>query len=253
MSTQSSFPGQMTEWNDFRRHDFTIDGVNAILVRPHEPAEGAPWIWRARFFDAWPTVDLALLSLGFHLAYVDVVDLFGGEEAMGRFDALHVFATQEAGLASKVVLEGFSRGGLPVYHWASRHPENVCCIYCDAPVCDIRSWPGGKGLGAGDLECWAKCLRIWGLSEEEADQFCDNPIDRLARLATAGIPILHVCGETDESVPVAENTNILAVRYRELGGRIEVILKPGIGHHPHSLEDPRPIVEFILEAWNARV
>jgi len=41
-------------------------------------------------------------------------------------------------------------------------------------------------------------------------------------------------------VPVAENTAVLAERYRALGGRIEVILKPGVGHHPHSLEDPAP-------------
>ena len=29
-----------------------------------------------------------------------------------------------------------------------------------------------------------------------------------------------------------------------------VILKPGVGHHPHSLEDPRPIVDFILGVSN---
>ena len=29
-------------------------------------------------------------------------------------------------------------------------------------------------------------------------------------------------------------------------GPIEVIHKPGIGHHPHSLKDPKPIVEFVL-------
>jgi hypothetical protein len=25
-----------------------------------------------------------------------------------------------------------------------------------------------------------------------------------------------------------------------------VILKPGVGHHPHSLKDPAPVVEFLL-------
>ncbi|MFM7138504.1 MAG: hypothetical protein ACKO1M_15790 [Planctomycetota bacterium] len=35
-------------------------------------------------------------------------------------------------------------------------------------------------------------------------------------------------------------------RYRELGGTIEVIHKPGVGHHPHGLDDPSPVVDFIL-------
>ena len=28
---------------------------------------------------------------------------------------------------------------------------------------------------------------------------------------------------------------------------MKVILKPGVGHHPHSLKDPTPIVDFILQ------
>ena len=36
-------------------------------------------------------------------------------------------------------------------------------------------------------------------------------------------------------------------RYKQLGGKIDVIVKPGVGHHPHSLKDPTPIVEFVLK------
>lgn len=46
---------------------------------------------------------------------------------------------------------------------------------------------------------------------------------------------------------MSENTDILAKRYKELGGKIEVISKPGIGHHPHSLPNPEVILKFILE------
>jgi hypothetical protein len=46
-------------------------------------------------------------------------------------------------------------------------------------------------------------------------------------------------------VPVSENTAILAERYTSLGGKINVIIKDGVGHHPHSLDDPEPIVNFI--------
>ena len=40
---------------------------------------------------------------------------------------------------------------------------------------------------------------------------------------------------------------LLKKKYKELGGNIYVISKPGIGHHPHALKDPRPIVDFILK------
>jgi hypothetical protein len=35
-------------------------------------------------------------------------------------------------------------------------------------------------------------------------------------------------------------------RYTALGGTIELIRKPGVGHHPHGLDDPTPIVEFLV-------
>jgi len=36
------------------------------------------------------------------------------------------------------------------------------------------------------------------------------------------------------------------------GGSIKVICKAGMGHHPHGLEDPAPLIDFILDATYAR-
>jgi len=47
--------------------------------------------------------------------------------------------------------------------------------------------------------------------------------------------------------PVSENTAIIEQRYKTLGGQIQVIHKTDVGHHPHSLKDPKPIVDFILK------
>jgi hypothetical protein len=47
---------------------------------------------------------------------------------------------------------------------------------------------------------------------------------------------------------VSENTSIVEQRYKAAGGTIRVIHKPGIGHHPHGLEDPTPVVDFIRAA-----
>ena len=40
---------------------------------------------------------------------------------------------------------------------------------------------------------------------------------------------------------------VRAERYKELGGQITLIAKPGVGHHPHGLDDSTPIVEFIYK------
>ena len=79
-----------------------------------------------------------------------------------------------------------------------------------------------------------------------------NPLDNLAPIAAAGVALLHVVGDVDKVVPLKENTALLAERYLELGGTIEVIHKPEVGHHPHSLKDPERIVNFILKQTIAR-
>jgi hypothetical protein len=55
----------------------------------------------------------------------------------------------------------------------------------------------------------------------------------------AGIALVHVVGDDDDVVPPAE-------RYAKLGGTIDVIHKPGCGHHPHGLDDPAPVVAFLV-------
>lgn len=242
------FPGTKSHWHGYDRYDFQVDGRTCYVVTPKSVAPGKPWIWRARFFGHEPQTDLALLSKGFHLVYMDVVDLFGCPKAVGHWNAFYRYLTEEHGFAPKAVLEGMSRGGLMIYNWAAANPDKVACIYADAPVCDFKSWPGGKGKSPGSRESWQKCLAAYGLTEDEAMAYRGNPIDNLEPLAKARIPLLHVCGDADEVVPIDENTRILEHRYRQLGGPITVIVKPGVGHHPHSLKDPAPIVAFILAA-----
>ena len=242
------FPGQKSQWNGYQRYDFETDGRKCLVVVPQTEAEGRPWIWRARFFGHEPQVDLALLSRGFHLAYMDVAGLFGSPKAVNHWNAFHEYLTEKHGFSDKPALEGMSRGGLIIFNWAAANPDKVACIYGDAPVCDFKSWPGGKGIGRGSPTEWPKCLEAYGLTEDQGMTYRANPIDNLRPLAKAGVPLLHVCGDADESVPMAENTLVLQKRYRELGGQIKVITKKGVGHHPHSLKDPAPIVRFILQS-----
>ena len=122
----------------------------------------------------------------------------------------------------------------------------MTCIYGDAPVCDLKSWPGGKGKGKGSPKDWDLAKKCYGFaSDEEAVAYKKNPVDTLAGLAKNKVAVLHIYGDADDVVPWEENTGLIASRYRELGGDIQLIAKPGIGHHPHGLEDSTPIVEFI--------
>ncbi|MBV9468494.1 MAG: prolyl oligopeptidase family serine peptidase [Abitibacteriaceae bacterium] len=233
-------------WNGYERLDFVVDGRQCLLVMPKVAAPSKPWIWRMEFFGHEPQADIALLGKGFHVAYMDVQNMYGAPIAMGHMDAFYKHLIKEHKLALKVVLEGFSRGGLFAFNWAARNPDNVAAIYADAPVCDFKSWPGGKGHAPGSPADWELCKQAYGLTEQQALAYKLNPIDNLEPLAKAHIPLLHVCGETDDLVPMAENTRIVEQRYRQLGGSITVIAKPFNGHHPHSLQDPTHIVNFVL-------
>jgi hypothetical protein len=75
-------------------------------------------------------------------------------------------------------------------------------------------------------------------------------VDHLEPIAKAGIPILAVIGDADEVVPVSENIDLVEKHYRALGGLIKVIRKPGVKHYPHSLKDPKPIVDYLVSAVN---
>ena len=237
----------------FQGYDFTFRERNAKVVVPKLSAPGHPWIWRARFWGHEPQTDIALLERGFHVVYCDVAELFGNKEALSIWNDYYQLLTR-AGLSKKSVMEGMSRGGVYIYRWAVRYPERVAAIYADAPVLDLKSWPGGKGKGKGGAQDWETFKKDFNLkTEEEAIAFKGNPIDLTDQITRAGFPMLHVVGDADDVVPVAENTAPFEQKIRAAGGSIQVIHKPGVNHHPHSLPNPQPIVDFILQATDYRV
>lgn len=244
--TTPPFPGRRSDWFGFERYDFTVDGRPVLVIRPRLEAPGRPWVWHGEFFGHKPNPDIALLGRGFHVVYLSVPDMLGSPKAVAHWDALYAELTGRYGFHPKPALVGLSRGGLYCYNWATAHPGQVACIYGDAPVCDFKSWPGGRGKGPGSTRDWQLVLQQYGFaSEQEALAYPGNPIDRLAPLAAAHVPLLHVFGDADEVVPWEENTGLLADRYQALGGSITLIRKPGVRHHPHGLDDSTPIVDFL--------
>lgn len=229
-------------------YKFQNEGVQCMIVKPAMEATGRPWIIRARFWGHEPQTDIALLENGFHVVYCDVADLYGSDQAVARWNSFYKRMVK-AGFNKKVVLEGMSRGGLIVYNWAAQNPEKIACIYADAPVMDFKSWPMGKGASSGSKEDTKKMLTAYNFSDETmALNWKGNPVDCASIISKAKIPVIHVVGDADQVVPVAENTSIFEERMKKLNSPITIIHKPGVDHHPHSLNNPEPIVNFILSS-----
>jgi len=167
---------------------------------------------------------------------------------MQRFDVFYEELTGRHGFNRRPILEGLSRGGLYVYNWAANHPDNVGLVYADNAVCDFKSWPGGKGKGKGSAKDWAALLKCYGFaSEHEAMAWTKNPVDNLASLVKAGVPLAHSFGDADDTVPWEENTGLLTERVEQMGGRVTLFRKPGMNHHPHGPLDPESFAEWAVK------
>jgi pimeloyl-ACP methyl ester carboxylesterase len=184
-----------------------------------------------------------LLAAGFHVAGVNVGTSCGSPTGAEVFHEFYELLQKEYELNPKARLIGQSNGGLIAYAWAFRHPECVDKIAGIYPATDFRTWPKlpqvitypdpdlGYNLTLDELT--ARILEL-------------NPIDNLAPLAKAGVRILHIHGDKDELVPMAENSTELARRYQELGGRAEIVVIPGLAHGGPVFYQNEPFIEFLL-------
>ncbi|WP_143822238.1 SGNH/GDSL hydrolase family protein [Mucilaginibacter pedocola] len=241
---------QPATWKGFQRVNFSIDGHSAYYVKPNKPLQGNPWVWRSSFADWHTDADSILLTRGMYVAYIDVDNQYGSPQAMQVWDKFYAYLLKNAAFSTKPSLEAVSRGALYAYAWAKRNPDKVSCIYGETPVCDIKSWPGGKGAGMGDTASWKQFKQVFGFTEEQAIAFKDNPVDNLEGLAAFHVPLLHYISNADKLVPVAENSNILVKNYRALGGETteKVIDKQPqelFGHH-FIIEHPEDIADFLM-------
>ena len=247
------YEAKIYDWQGYERHDFKLFGRDTIIVCPKNPVEKNKWVWRAEFFDAFPIVDMDLLEDGWYLAYHCISDMYGNPESIEMMKDFQDFVVPQYNLEPKATIFGFSRGGLYAFNYAAKYPENVGCLYLDAPVMDICSWPGGKGKsfgGQGSPAEWQQCLEVFGLTEETVKDFKGSPKDKIAEVAKYDIPIILVSGDADIAAPLDENGQLLIDNYERLGAtKFKAIIMPGKGHHPHSVEDPKPVSDFIKSCY----
>ncbi|MEN0052562.1 MAG: SGNH/GDSL hydrolase family protein [Mucilaginibacter sp.] len=237
-------------WKGFEKVKLTIDGHEAYYVKPAHPLPGNPWVWRASFPDWHTEIDSILLTKGFYVAFINVDDQYGSPQALQAWDKFYTHLTVKQGFAPKVALEAVSRGGLYAYGWAKRNPDKVSCIYAETPVCDFKSWPGGKGKSPGDAKAWAELKQVYHFAEEQALAYKDNPIDNLEGLASFRVPVLHTIGLDDKLAPPDENTYLFAQKYVALGGPMSIhpITQGPFelqGHH-FNIDRPDYYADFIF-------
>jgi len=237
----------IADYKGYESYNFEINGRKSIVIAPKEAADGKPWVWRTEFLGAFDIVDMAMLERGWHVCYHKCSDMYGCPQAIAWMREFQKVAEEEFGLSPYPALFGFSRGGLYAVNYALTYPNGVERLYLDAPVLDVRSWPAGWGAGIGGRREWEQCKTCYALTDETARDFSGNPLDRAEELARLNIPVLIVAGDADDVVPLSENSLPFEKKFSAAGGQIELIVKKGCGHHPHSLEDVAPIVKFLTE------
>jgi len=228
---------------------FTVAGRMAFLILPAktDPDEATPWVWYAPTLQGLPGKAETwmfdqFLAKGIAIAGVDVGESYGSPRGRALYSALYRELVDKRGLSKKACLLARSRGGLMLYNWAVEHPACVACIAGIYPVCNLSSYPGlARACSAYDL---TEAQLGASLSEH-------NPIDRLAPLAAARVPIFHIHGDTDTVVPLDRNSAVVKTRYDSLGGPMTLELVKGQGHNMwpgwfHS----QALVDFVIA--NAR-
>lgn len=239
---------EIRDFYGYTHYVFDYKGHEANVILPHE-AQANLWIWRAEFLDCgFDWVDMEMLRRGFALMYYRISDMYGCPEAVELMDGFYKLMTEEFGYCEKTILFGFSRGGLYSANFALAYPERCAALYLDAPVLDIKSWPGALGTGLGDRRCWQECLEWYKLDRSTVLAWRGNPVDRADELAVNGTPMAIVVGDSDQDVPHRENAEYIVAAYEKAGADKSPLLyiaKPGCDHHPHSIEDPTPVADFL--------
>lgn len=216
---------------------FQFNGYEATVIRPENP--NGKWVWKTEFLYAFDAAERELLSHGYTRVYYSIRDKYGSYHAVRLMHEFHKHVVKEFGLEEKCVLFGFSRGGLYAFNYALFYPECVDKIYLDAPVLDMRSWPP---LGSENRD---QVYAEFNLTPETIESFKGHPVYNFAEFFSHGIPLLLVAGDADEIVPLEENAGKMIDYCQKNNVDITYCVKPGCKHHPHSLEDVTPIVDFV--------
>jgi pimeloyl-ACP methyl ester carboxylesterase len=197
-----------------------IPGGLLIAATPELAGVPKAWVWYApdwAFGEAERWMTERFLEAGISVATGG--GAYGGPAMQRSMNAFYDEMTEKRGYGRKPILVGRSQGGLTVLGWAVENPDKVAGFAGIYPVCSIAGWKDVK-------------LENYGIRRAElASRLPEfNPVDRLASLVQAKVPLYAVHGDMDTVVPLELNSGLLKDRYAALGGTMHVLVLPGQGH-----------------------
>lgn len=223
----------------------TVAGRPAFRTIPLARIGGQPlpWVWYAPTLTGLPGPAEGwmfdrFLNAGIAIAGIDVGESYGSPDGRALYTTFYEELTRQRGFAPRPVLLGRSRGGLMTLAWAAENPDKVAGFAGIYPVCSIASYPGV-----------ARASGAYRMTEAELQARLPehNPIDRLAALARARVPLFAIHGDQDTVVPLEANSGAMRRRYAALGGAMELIVPPGQGHTMwEGFFNCQALVDFVL-------
>lgn len=222
---------------------FKVNGHDAFIIAPPNARADIPWVWYAPTLRGLPASSEVwmfkqFLAKGIAIAGIDVGESYGSPKGRATYSVFHDHLVKTRNFRKKPVLLARSRGGLMLYSWAVENSQSVGGVAGIYPVCNIASYPGiNRACGA------------FGMTSEELKSKLTehNPIDRLAMLAKARVPILHIQGDSDRTVPLEANSAELAKRYKAFGGPVQIEVIKGQGHNMwKGWFESRKLTDFVI-------
>lgn len=234
-------------WNGFSSEEFEFEGFKSVVVFPEKHIKKPTLIIKTEYWGAFPETEIELLKQGYYLAFITNANRWGTDDDLNRKARFVKYVINKYNLNEKCVPLGMSCGGLIAVKFAAKFPDLVACIYIDAPVINYMSCPCGFGIGVrSDDENFSEILGALNLdSISQLICYRDMPQDRIPDLINNRIPVVMVAGDSDIIVPYIENGILIENAYKQTDIDIEIHIKEGCNHHPHGLDDPTPVIEFI--------
>ncbi len=184
-----------------------LTGLSVIV--PKTVAQGKPWVFHADAVNRDAAIDQALLARGFHIVIPPLTAQSGAVRT--QWNNAYELMTNH-GFSKKPVMEGTGTAAGEAYAWAIENPDKVSCIFGRNPA--LRSLMS----------------KI-------------SPLENLAPLAKAGVPLIHLCDKTDPWFD--EHTRVVEQRYKELGGQMTIVTNANDARAPLASSDRNRVVDFI--------
>ncbi len=232
-------------FDKYKKKEFYFAERKAVIIYPSREPNGK-MLLKTEYLDAFPGFDEAMLDRGYYLIHIYHRNRWAPDVETEIMADFIKYCAKELNASERIIAEGMSCGGLQAAKLAELHPELVAVMYLDAPVLNILSLAGlGELSRDTSAAFWRELVDAYGVNKSTIVNFRKSPIDNMAPLIENNIPIIMLYGNADVVVLYEENGKVLENYYKEHGGTLKVIGKSMCGHHPHGLDDPTPIIEFV--------